>query len=79
MFGGCQESDPNRFVRFVKGIWGVTTLYSGPRVLPGYWLPSQKGSSLNQPYTTPQNHHTPNRSLLLTRPTATNPNGNTHT
>ena len=41
-----RESDPNRFVRFVKGIWGVTTLYSGPGVLPGYRLPSQKGSSL---------------------------------
>ena len=26
MFGGCRESGPNRFVRFVKGIWGVTTL-----------------------------------------------------
>ena len=39
---------------FVKGIWGVTTLYPGPRVLPGYRLPSQKGHSLNQTYTTPE-------------------------
>ena len=29
------------FVPFVKGIWGVMTLYFGPGVLPGYWLPSQ--------------------------------------
>ena len=37
----------------MKGIWGVTTLYSGPGVLPEYWLPSQKGHSVNQPYATP--------------------------
>ena len=49
-----RESDPNRFVPFVKEIWGVTTLYSGPRVLPGYRLPSQKGHSLNQTYATPE-------------------------
>ena len=46
MFGGCRESDPNRFVSFVKGIWGVTTRYSGPQVLAEYWLSSQKGHSL---------------------------------
>ena len=40
------ESDPNRSVPFVKGIWGVTTPYSGPGVLPGYWLPSRKGHSV---------------------------------
>ena len=31
---------------FVKGIWGVMTLYPVPGVLPGYRLPSQKGHSL---------------------------------
>ena len=48
MLGGCRESDPNRVVRFVKGIWGVTTVYSGPRVVPGYRLPSRKGHSVKQ-------------------------------
>ena len=46
MFGGCRESDPNRFVRFVKGIWGVTTPYPGFQVLPGYWFSSQKRHSV---------------------------------
>ena len=46
MFGGCRESGPNRAVRFVKGIWGVMTLYSGPQVASGYWLSSQKGHSV---------------------------------
>ena len=36
-------------MRFVKGIWGVTTLYSGPGVVPGYWLSSQKGHSVKEP------------------------------
>ena len=44
-----RESYPNRFVPFVKGIWGVTTLYSGPGVLPGYGLSSQKGHSVKAP------------------------------
>ena len=46
MFGGCWESGPNRFVRFVKGIWGVMTLFFDPGVLPGYWLSSQRGHSV---------------------------------
>ena len=53
--GPCLEAVGSRFqtgsVSFVRGIWGVTTLYPDPGVLPEYRLSSQKGHSVNQTYT----------------------------